>query len=227
MLFNPTKFFIFANYFKHQVGLLMKKILQLIWGNLIVRNILFMIMAGMLLFWGILHWLDSYTRHGTAIVVPDVRSLQVADAEPLLKNKSLRFEVVDSVYSQDVKPGAVVEQLPEANSKVKENRIIYLTVNARNRQMVAIPDVEELSQRQAVATLVARGFTVDSVQYVDYEYKDLVINIKHRNRIVHAGDKLVKGSNVVVLVGNGNAAPSTDEAADETGVNELSQEWLQ
>lgn len=206
----------------------MKKILQFIWGNLIIRNILFMTIAGIVLLWGILHWLDTYTRHGVAIVVPDVRSMQVIDAQPILESKSLRFEVVDSVYNEQAKPGAIVEQIPEADSKVKENRIIFLTVNARNRQMIAIPDVEELSQRQAVAMLTANGFVVDSVLYVDYEYKDLVLNVKYKNRTITSGEKLAKGSHLTVLVGNGNAIPVIDsDDANESEMNELSQEWLQ
>ena len=39
-----------------------------------------------LLLFGVLKWLDVYTRHGEAVVVPDVKGMTVREAEMLLRN---------------------------------------------------------------------------------------------------------------------------------------------
>ncbi|MDL2222383.1 PASTA domain-containing protein, partial [Parabacteroides sp. OttesenSCG-928-N08] len=61
--------------------------------------------------------------------------------------------MIDSVFSKDVAPGSVVELVPKAGSKVKEGRIVFVTINALTAQMGRIPEVEDLSFRQAYALL--------------------------------------------------------------------------
>lgn len=211
----------------------MMKIVKLLWGNLIIKNLLLMAIATGCIIFGVMSWLDSYTRHNTAIVVPDVRTMQVNAAEQVFLKSGLKYEVIDSVYSQTAAPGAIVEQTPEANSKVKEGRTIYLTLNASSVQTFPLPDIEEMSQRQAVATLRAIGFKIDSVHYVNYEYRDLVVGVKYKNRPVKTGDKIPVGSRLVVLVGDGNSsAPDNDSIPattfiDTDKIDKVSQEWMQ
>lgn len=190
------------------------------------------VVAGGIIF-GVMTWLDSYTQHNKAIPVPDVRTMQVNVAEQTLAKSGLKYEIIDSVYSKSVAPGAIVEQTPVPNSKVKEGRTVYLTLNASSVQTFPLPDIEEMSQRQALATLRAVGFKVDSISYVDYEYKDLVVGIRYRSKSVKAGDKIPVGSRLVVLVGNGNdpsfgndSIPQSS-AIDSEKIDKVSQEWMQ
>ena len=199
-----------------------------LWKNLIIRNILIICVVAIALLWGIMHALDDYTRHDQALVMPDLRALSLETAADLLRNAHLRYEVVDSVYSNDVPPGAVIDQIPQANAKVKENRIVFLTVNARSRKMIPLPDTEELSQRQALATLRAAGFRVDSVTYVDYEFRDLVIGVHYNDRPVFTGEKLPAGSRLDVLVGNGHvASPVAEIDSIPLGDDYSDDEWFE
>lgn len=229
--FLRSKLTIFARYYKRYRK--MKKIVKLLWGNLIIRNLFFMAIAAGCIILGVMSWLDTYTRHNTAISVPDVRTMQVNAANQVLAKSGLKYEIIDSVYSKTVAPGAIVEQSPEANSKVKEGRIIYLTLNATSVQTFPLPDIEEMSQRQAVATLRAIGFKIDSVFYVNYEYKDLVVGVKYKNKTVKTGDKIPVGSRLVVLVGDGNSPEKnndtipTKSAIDTDKIDKVSQEWMQ
>lgn len=190
------------------------------------------IASGCIIF-GVMAWLDSYTHHNVAIAVPDLRTMQVNVAEQVLAKSGLKCEVIDSVYSKEVAPGAIVEQSPEANSKVKEGRTIYLTLNASSVQTFPLPDIEEMSQRQAVATLRAIGFKIDSVSYVHYEYRDLVVGVRYKNKPVKTGDKIPVGSRLVVLVGDGNTPASPSDAnpeeptIDTDKIDKVSQEWMQ
>lgn len=136
----------------------MKDFLVKLIKNPYVLNLLLAVVVACALVFGTLKWLDSYTRHNEAVVVPDVKGLGLEEAAEFFKNSNLRYNVIDSVFSKDVKPGAIVELVPMAGSKVKEGRIVFVTVNALTSQMATIPEVEDLSFRQAYAILRARGF---------------------------------------------------------------------
>ncbi|MEG1617102.1 MAG: PASTA domain-containing protein [Bacteroidales bacterium] len=205
----------------------LKGFFKFLFTNIIVRNVLLVIAASGLLILGVLYWLDSYTLHNQAIVVPDVTGMQEEAAAPVLKSKKLRYQVIDSVYSRSAQPGAIVDQIPAAASKVKENRIVFLTVNAKNAQTVELPDVQEISQRQALASLRALGFKVDSVRYVTYEYRDLVVGVQYNDKIVTSGQRLPFGANLVLEVGDGNIEVPAD-SLDSAGVIEDSEkDWFE
>lgn len=148
-------------------------------------------------------WLDSYTRHGEEIVVPDLSGMTTAEATLLLQKQSLKAEVVDSIYTKNKPLGAIVEQTPAAGQKIKEERTIYLIVNSSSVRKVTMPDVREFSLRQAEAMLRSVGLKVDSIVYVTSEFKDLVQYVKQKNMPVEAGTKIPEGSGVVLYVGRG------------------------
>ena len=88
-------------------------------------------------------WLSSYTRHNEAVVVPDVRGLKVEEAAEYFDRSNLRYNVIDSVFSNDVPAGAIVEMIPEAGAKVKDGRIVFITINASTTQMAPMPNVQD------------------------------------------------------------------------------------
>lgn len=195
--------------------------------NPYVLNLLLAVVVTGVLIFGALAWLDSYTRHNEAVVVPDVKGLGVEEAAEFFKNNNLRYNVIDSVYSKDVKPGAIVELLPKAGSKVKEDRIVFITVNAMTSQMAVIPEVEDLSFRQAYAILRARGFENVEIKYVPGDYKDLALGVELRGRALHKGDHAPLTAQLVLLVSNGEAEMPIDSLGlpdDQTPVESLDSE---
>ena len=114
-------------------------------------NLIWAVIVTIVLISLVLLWLNIYTRHNEAEVVPNVKGMTVAEAEKFFDDNNLRYSVIDSVFSKDVKPGSIVEIIPEAGSKVKEGRIVFVTVNAASAQMAVIPEVWEISVRQADA----------------------------------------------------------------------------
>lgn len=196
-----------------------KKIIHILFTNVISLNIwLLVILTGGIIF-GVLHWISVYTHHNQAIEVPDLKGLQPEEAELILKKKDLRLQIADSVYSKNVAPGSVVEMIPPAGSKVKQNRIVFLTINAKTSQTVEVPDMFEISQRQAEATLRSLGFVIDSIEYVPYQYKGLVINILNNGNIVEPGKRLPMGSHLWLQVGDG-FEQKLDSDSLETDSNE-------
>jgi len=77
------------------------------WLNLIAMVVV--IVAAPL---GTLQWLDSYTRHGEAVVVPDVKGMNLRIAENELDKQSLKSIVIDSSYVKGIAPGAIWNRIP-------------------------------------------------------------------------------------------------------------------
>ncbi|MCD7973484.1 MAG: PASTA domain-containing protein [Candidatus Azobacteroides sp.] len=176
--------------------------LKTILFNIYIRNILIAILVLILLVIFIFLWLNVYTNHGKTVTVPNVKGVTVEQAIPSLKSKGLRYEVVDSIYMKNQKPGVICEQLPQAESTVKLNRTIYLTINSFSSRQIELPDVRDLSQRQAEGMLEKAGFTV-SVELVESEFKDLVLRVKKGNTVVYPGTKFIDGTKLTLEVGNG------------------------
>ena len=160
----------------------MKEFLLKLIKNPIVANLLLATILTIAIIIGTLRWLDHYTLHNEAVVVPDVKGLTLDEADEFFKNSKLRYNVVDSVFSKDVAPGAIVELVPVAGSKVKENRIVFVTINAQTSQMGKIPEIQDLSFRQAYALLRSIGFTSVEIEYVAGEYKDLAVAVELNQR---------------------------------------------
>ena len=152
----------------------------------------------------VLKSIDSYTNHNQAVFVPDIRGLQIEDAVPFLEQKLLQYKIIDSIYSSDVMPGAIVEMIPEANSKVKKNRTIYITVNAKTEETAPIPEIEDISYRQAYALLKARGFIDVELKYVTGEFLDLAIGVEYGGNMVNSGTRIPLTAKLILVISDGN-----------------------
>jgi hypothetical protein len=139
--------------------------------------------------------------------VPDVKGLDIEEAAEFFKNSNLRYNIIDSVYAKDVRPGAVVELVPMAGSKVKEGRIVFVTVNAFTSQMAMIPEIEALSFRQAYATLRACGFENVEVEYVPGGFKDEAIAVELDGRVLKNGEHIPLTALLILKVSGGDDMP--------------------
>ncbi|MDO4702489.1 PASTA domain-containing protein [Tannerella sp.] len=151
--------------------------------------------------------LKGYTLHNQAIVVPDVKGLQLEEAATFFDNNDLRYTVIDSVYTKDVPPGAIYEMVPGAGSKVKEGRIIFVTLNARTVQTAPVPDITDLSFRQAYALLQSKGFTSIDILYVPGRYRDLALGVELRGNPLKPGERIPVAAQLVLKVSDGGSAP--------------------
>lgn len=177
-------------------------------GNSIIKNLLLIIICGILLVAISLVLLHFYTRHGQNVEVPALENLQIEEANTILKAKGLHVEIVDSVYQRDAVPGAIIDQKPKPGNKVKEGRAIYLTINAKDPQMVAVPELTDYSIRQASALLNSIGFTQLSIQEVPAEYSGLVVAVEYRGRKLAPDEKIPASSPLTLIVTSGALADS-------------------
>ncbi len=182
-------------------------------GGFVLKNILIAIAIFVALAWIALFAMDYYTNHGDYEVVPDLRGSYVEEAENILAKQGLFVQVIDSVYVRNKKLGTIIDQIPAPNSNVKNNRAIYLIINSRQVRQVTLPDVSDVSYRQADAMLQSIGLVIGSVKYAPSDYKDLVLEVKYNDRVMLAGSRLPEGSTVVLVVGNGLGATQVDVPA--------------
>lgn len=171
----------------------------------VLRNLLIFAVILAVLIFLVMFALKKYTHHDSVITVPDVTTLTVEDAAPFIEKKNLRYMVVDSIRVKTQPPGAILEQKPSPGAHVKQNRIIFLTINASSEERIAIPDVKDCSQRQAVATLEATGIQVRDIEFVPSEFRDLVLGVRYNGKDISAGFKLPKGSFVTLIVGQSSS----------------------
>ncbi len=177
-------------------------------GNNIFKNMLLIAIIGIILVLLSLIFLHFYTRHGQNIVVPRLDGLQIEEANIILKAKGLHAEIVDSIYRQDAVPGAILDQTPKADNKVKEGRAIYVTVYSKVPQQIAVPGLEDYSTRQAIALLNSLGFTQLSIEEVPSEYSGLVMSIEFRGRKLLPDEKIPAGSPLKLVVSSSVLADS-------------------
>ena len=116
----------------------------------------------------------------------------------------LRYEVVDSANFDPQYPRfSIIEQNPPAGSKVKKNRKIYVTVNPSGYKKVTVPDIIQVTRRNATSMLRAVGLDVDKVTYIDELGKDMVYRIRFEGKYIKPGDKLSRTSTIELVCGNG------------------------
>ncbi len=166
-------------------------------------NVLFMFILTLLLSWIAFASLSFYTRHGESIKVPDLRGMTLDKVENYLESRNLRYAIVDSSYNKDMEPLAIIDQNPKPNATVKENRRIYLTVNAKNPPLVRIPDILYASLRNAEVQLQSIGLEVGEMKYVPDLAKNAVLDLRVNGVSIKPGTDIAKGTKIDLVLGNG------------------------
>ncbi|NOY36503.1 MAG: PASTA domain-containing protein [Chlorobi bacterium] len=171
---------------------------RVFWKNLflavlLTAIILFLVWIGLMI----------YTRHGQQKSVPDFYGLSLEDAGQLSSRNRFELVVQDSVYTHEVVPGHIVDQLPHPGKKVKKGRKIFLTVNAMEPEILPVPNVVGYSLRQAKAMLETNGFRLGELKYVPDLAINNVLKQFYRGKEIQPGDSAEKGSIIDLVLGKG------------------------
>ena len=171
--------------------------------NSITKNILLIIITGVVLLMSTLVFLHLYTRQNKSVKVPSVKGVQLEIAKRALQKSGLGFVVIDSIYNRDSIPGTIIEQVPAAFSSTKEGREVFLTIYSSSPPQLPIPNLIDYSLRQAEAQLKSMGFDQLTIEEVPSEYKGLVKSIKFRGRQIQPEERIPSGSPLTIVVGSG------------------------
>jgi eukaryotic-like serine/threonine-protein kinase len=191
-----------------------------------LKNLIIIAIIGVLLIAGAFIWLRIYTKHGQTITVPDLSGLTTEEVEIITRSKSLRYEVVDSIFDRDLPRGTVGKQNPRPGSKVKENRRLYLTMNAVNPEKVSVPDVTGVSLRQARAVLETYGLSLGKISYKPDIAVNVVLEQHYNDSALEPGAIIEKDSEIDLVLGQG-LSNETTIVPNLIGFNhELAKEFL-
>jgi len=147
-------------------------------------------------------FLRIYTRHGESVEIPNLKGKTTAEVADILDRKNLRYEIKDSVYSVETSPGTVVDQFPKPGMKVKEKRTISITISALSQEMISMPQLTDISFRQATNLIESTGLIAGQIEYKQSEFLDLVLEQKVNGRVVRVGEMVSKGSIVDLVLGS-------------------------
>jgi len=135
--------------------------------------------------------------------VPDFSSLQYNEVDDYAKQRDLKAVIIDSIYDNSKVKGSVVSQDPLPNSLVKQNRKIYLTIVSLSKEMIKMPDLKDLTLRQAVATLETYGLKSGTLTYIPHIAVNAVLKQEYRGREISKGTLIEKGSKINLVLGSG------------------------
>lgn len=162
-----------------------------------------------ILFFIILQLIKVYTNHGDTYILPDFTGKSLADIKAEKYDRLYEFIVIDSIFDNTNPKGSIVIQNPPAGSIVKEYRKVYVTLVAFSTEKVEMPDLIDLSLRQAVNSLRAKGLKINELQYVEDFAGNAVLEQLYIDEVIEPGTIIDKESAVDLVVGLGqnNYAP--------------------
>lgn len=159
--------------------------------------------VGALVFGFFYIYLPSTTNHGESISVPKITGMQLADAEEFLDEQNLRYFINDSSYNSDKKPFEILTQDPAPDSKVKENRKIYISINMKNPPMIKMPRLIDGSVKNAELILKSYDLRKGKIVPIPDLQAGAVLKQFVNGKEIAPGDMIPKGSVVDLHVGDG------------------------
>lgn len=171
----------------------------------IVKHLVFIGLVGFLLILAVFYfYLPWITNHGESITVPDIVGLEYDDLEEFLTDRNLRFEInADSGYSSEYPPLSVLKQYPESGQKVKENRKIFITLNAISPPEVRMPNLVDGSLKNAEMVLESYGLMRGEIIYEPDPARNAVLDQLFEGESIQEGMPIPKGSQIDLIVGDG------------------------
>ena len=109
--------------------------------------------------------------------------------------------ITDEVYDKTKEPGTIIKQNPEAGEKVKKGRKVYLTVATSEPPTVIMPELRDVSLRQAEIMLNALGLELEGTIMKPSPYENAVLEQLHNGRVIAAGTKIKMGDKITLVVG--------------------------
>ena len=108
--------------------------------------------------------LPNYVGYNNEHYLPDVRGEYLEKAAYQLHLLGFNTELIVVPYSKSHLSGTVIKMFPRAFTKVKSGRTIDLTI-AGKEQDINIPDVKNLTLRNAKLTIRKIGLGIDTIIY--------------------------------------------------------------
>lgn len=195
----------------------MQGLLNFIKSRQFIINLVLILATVFLLLFLTNKWLASYTGHDQFAEVPDFKGRDVKQLDTFVKNSNINYKIIDSLYDPKAKSGIVLRQYPDAGSKVKHNRTVYLYVTGMVAPQIIMPKLISRSERQARLILETYGLKVGRITEESADCDGCVVSQLQKGRPVEPGKPVKKGSVIDLVLGvKGSRTP---DAVADTGQN--------
>ena len=165
------------------------------------QQIALMILIVIILTVASLFSLKFFTHHGQQIRVPDMGGYTLNELRSLEDRYAFRFVIRDSVFDLSQRPGAVVSHTPKPGDIVKRRRTFYVVTASYERPSVKMPNLIDLSHRQALSLLETYGLQVGGVTYVPSVAGGAVLGQYYAGEAIEAGMPVPQGARVDLTIG--------------------------
>jgi beta-lactam-binding protein with PASTA domain len=175
--------------------------IEFIQTKVFVRHLIISMVLSAVIITLVLSTLKWYTHHGEFVAVPSLVGLLPGQIEQLETIGNFEVIVVDSVFDSRQPKGSVIIQDPLPGSNVKRHRKIYLTTVALLPEKVSMPNLVDLTLRQASATLETYDLILGPINYVPDIAANAVLGQFYNSREIVPGTMILKGSVISLRVG--------------------------
>ncbi|MDE5703305.1 MAG: hypothetical protein K2H70_00620, partial [Bacteroidales bacterium] len=165
------------------------------------KQIALMILIVVVLVIVALYALQFFTQHGRQIRVPDMSGYTLEELRSLEDRYAFRFVIRDSVFDLSQRPGAVVSHTPKAGDIVKRRRTFYLVTAAYERPRISMPNLIDLSHRQALSLLETYDLQAGRITYVPSVAGGAVLGQFYEGEAIEPGMPIPKGARVDLEIG--------------------------
>ncbi|MFO7847714.1 MAG: PASTA domain-containing protein [Balneolaceae bacterium] len=190
------------------------------WLKKLFTNRWFYIFTGSFLLIGILIGvilnfiiMPEYTNYNEGVTVPDLTKRSLEEAEVLLTDYGLRYEVADRRANASYPANYIIDQSPNPLQLVKPNRKVYLTVNTEVKPKAVVPKVVDLSLRNARIQLENYGFNLGTISYESNRFRNTVLR-----QSLAPGDTVDRGETINLIISDG-LGDRTVEVPEITGLS--------
>ena len=135
--------------------------------------------------------LHGFTRHGREFDMPSFEGESAQELTQRGREEGFVFVVSDHLYENGKKPGTVLKQDPAPGEKVKRGRKVYLTVAASEPPTIKMPELHDISLRQAQIILEAQGLVLENA----------VLDVLYRGHSIATGTEIKMGEKISLVVG--------------------------
>jgi len=184
-------------------------VFKFITGKPLWANILLGIGILLVIFFIFLQSLSWITRHDKTLAVPPVTGKSFDEAKKILEGQGFDVEIQDTVYNDTAALLSVVKQFPTAESKVKMNRTVYLTINRDAAPDIEMPKLVGQSFRSAQITLQQQKLKLQDTIYKNDFATDQVLEQLYKGQPIKEGTKIPMGSGITLVISRGTG--TTDQ----------------
>ena len=177
------------------------------------------LLVALIIFFGLvlitLLGIKMYTRHGIELELPDFTGQSYEEVIQNPQYGDYEFMIIDSVYNPQRKNGEIIEQNPAAKETVKSGRKVYLTLAVMEPPLVFMPDLINLSFRQAENNIKNLGLKMNPLVYKASLYENAVLEQLYKNRSIAPGTEIKMGESITLVVGKKTSDEFEDKTDDE------------